>query len=63
MCCSPWGPQRVRHDWVTEQQQLLRNQQKGWSFPMMAKSFDQGLPKTLAAKVSFNLMLSHPSRE
>ena len=18
MCCSPWGSQRVRHDWVTE---------------------------------------------
>ena len=18
-CCSPWGSQRVRHDWVTEQ--------------------------------------------
>ena len=20
-CCSPWGKQRVRHDWATEQQQ------------------------------------------
>ena len=24
MCCSPWGgSQRIRHDWVTEQQQVL----------------------------------------
>ena len=22
-CCSPWGLQRVRHDWATEQQQLI----------------------------------------
>ena len=24
-CCSPWGSQRVRQDWVTEQQQILSN--------------------------------------
>ena len=23
-CCSPWGPQSVRHDWVTEQQVWIR---------------------------------------
>ena len=22
-CCSPWGLQRVRHNWATEQQQLI----------------------------------------
>ena len=21
MCCSPWGSQRARHSWATEQQQ------------------------------------------
>ena len=25
LCCSPWGLQRVRQDWVTEQQQWLVN--------------------------------------
>ena len=24
VCCSPWGSQRVRHGWVSEQQQLLQ---------------------------------------
>ena len=28
VCCSSWGYQRVRHDWVTEQQALL---QLSWS--------------------------------
>ena len=23
VCCSPWGSQRVWHDWVTQQQQLI----------------------------------------
>ena len=27
VCCSPWGPQRVGHEWVTEQQQIT---QDGW---------------------------------
>ena len=22
VCCSPWGSQRVKHNWVTEQQHL-----------------------------------------
>ena len=21
VCCSPWGSQRIRHDWATQQQQ------------------------------------------
>ena len=25
VCCSPWGPQKVRHDWATEQQTLNFN--------------------------------------
>ena len=25
-CCSPWGSQRVEHDWTTEQQQLLEEE-------------------------------------
>ena len=25
VCCSPWGSQKVRHDWVTEQQQMAQS--------------------------------------
>ena len=44
-CCSPWGSQRVRHDWVTEHQ----------GFWIITRSKERGINQALSIVISISL--------